>query len=74
MRRGRGESTGSYVEECSVFTGECSVSDQLKLGERAIREALLDTDAVTQQLILGRLVRRESKLLLVGFPGAGFFR
>ena len=72
MRRGRGESTGTYVEECSVYTGQCTVADQVKLGERGIREALLDTDAVIQQLILGRLVPRESKILLVGHSRGGF--
>ena len=35
-RRGRGESTGTYVEECSVYIGQCTVADQLQLGERAI--------------------------------------
>ena len=71
MRRGRGESTGTYVEECSVFTGQCTVADQVALGERGIREALLDTDAVIRQLILGRLVARESKILLVGHSRGG---
>lgn len=72
MRRGRGESTGTYVEECSVFTGQCTDSDRVKLGEREMREALLDTNAVIQQLILGRLVSRESKILLAGHSRGGF--
>jgi pimeloyl-ACP methyl ester carboxylesterase len=72
MRRGRGESTGTYVEECSVYTGQCTVADQVRLGERGIREALLDTDAVIQQLILGHLVPHESKILLVGHSRGGF--
>ncbi|MCA1636507.1 MAG: hypothetical protein LC802_23165 [Acidobacteria bacterium] len=71
-RRGRGESTGTYVEECSVYIGQCTVADQLKLGERGIREALLDTDAVIEQLILGRLVPRESKILAGGISRGGF--
>jgi pimeloyl-ACP methyl ester carboxylesterase len=71
-RRGRGESTGTYVEECSVYIGQCTVADQLALGERAIREALLDTDAVIEQLILGRLVPRESKILAGGISRGGF--
>jgi pimeloyl-ACP methyl ester carboxylesterase len=72
MRRGRGESTGTYVEECSVFTGECTVGDQVKLGERGIREALLDTNAVIDQLVLGRLAPRDAKILLVGHSRGGF--
>ena len=72
MRRGRGESTGAYVEECSVYIGQCTVADQVALGERGIREALLDTDAVVKQLILGRLVPRQSKLLAAGISRGGF--
>ena len=72
MRRGRGESTGTYVEECSVYTGECTVGDQVKLGERGIREALLDTNAVIDQLVLGRLASRDAKVLLVGHSRGGF--
>jgi len=72
MRRGRGESTGTQVEECSVFTGECTVGDQVKLGDRAIREALLDTNAVIDQLVLGRLAPRDAKVLLVGHSRGGF--
>jgi pimeloyl-ACP methyl ester carboxylesterase len=72
MRRGRGESTGSYIEECSVFTGQCTVAEQVALGERGIREALLDTDAVVQQLVLGRMVPVDSRILLVGHSRGGF--
>lgn len=72
MRRGRGESGGHYVEECSVYTGECTVGGQLALTDRALREALLDTHAVIDQLVLGRLVPRASKLLLVGHSRGGF--
>lgn len=71
-RRGRGESTGTYIEECSVYIGQCTVTDQLTLGERGIREALLDTDAVIDQLILGRLVPRESRILVGGISRGGF--
>lgn len=72
MRRGRGESSGSYVEECSVFTGQCTPSDQVALAERGLREALLDTDAVLKQLILGRLSGSGSKIILVGHSRGGF--
>lgn len=72
MRRGRGESTGTYVEECSVFTGQCTLADQVALGERGIREALLDTDAVIRQLVLGRMVPADSKILLAGHSRGGF--
>lgn len=72
MRRGRGESSGTYVEECSVYIGQCTVADQLALGDRALREALLDTNAVISQLILGRLVPQQSKILAGGISRGGF--
>ncbi|HEX7182986.1 MAG TPA: hypothetical protein VF756_14180 [Thermoanaerobaculia bacterium] len=71
-RRGRGESTGAYIEECSVYLGQCTNAESVKLGERAIREALLDTEAVVEQLILGRLVPRQSKIIAGGISRGGF--
>lgn len=72
MRRGRGESSGNYVEECSVYTGKCTEAQSFALGNRAIKEALVDTYAVIDQLILKRLVARNSKILLVGHSRGGF--
>ena len=72
LRRGRGESTGTYVEECSVYIGQCTTADQVALTDRGVREALLDTNAVIDQLILGRLVPRESKIVVAGHSRGGF--
>lgn len=72
MRRGRNESTGTFIEECSTFTGQCSTAEQVALGERGIREALADTNAVIDQIILGRLVPRESKIIAGGISRGGF--
>jgi dienelactone hydrolase len=72
MRRGRGESTGTYVEECSVYIGQCTTAEYFQLGDRALREALLDTDAVINQVILGRLVPRDSKIIALGISRGGF--
>lgn len=71
MRRGRGESSGTYVEECPVYAGKCSPADQLALGERALREALLDTNAVIDQIVY-RLVPRDSKMIAAGHSRGGF--
>jgi pimeloyl-ACP methyl ester carboxylesterase len=71
-RRGRGESTGTYVEECSAYTGDCTTAQQLALGARGIREALLDMNAVIDQLILGKLARRDAKIVLAGHSRGGF--
>lgn len=72
MRRGRGESSGTYVEECSVYIGQCTVAEQTALLDRQLREALLDSNAVIDQIILGHLVPRQSKLLLAGVSRGGF--
>ena len=72
MRRGRGESSGTYVEECSVYIGQCTVAEQTGLMERQLREAILDSNTVIDQLILGRLVPRQSKILVAGISRGGF--
>jgi pimeloyl-ACP methyl ester carboxylesterase len=71
MRRGRGESSGTYVEECPVYAGKCSAADQVALGERALREALLDTNAVIDQVVY-RLVPRDSKMIAAGHSRGGY--
>ena len=72
MRRGRNESSGTYVEECSVFTNQCTVEDQIPRGERAMKEALADTNAVIDQLIIGKLASRDSKIIAAGISRGGF--
>lgn len=71
MRRGRGESSGTYVEECPVYAGKCSPADQVALGDRALREALLDTYAVIDQIVY-RIVPRGSKIIAGGHSRGGF--
>jgi dienelactone hydrolase len=72
MRRGRGESSGTYVEECAFFLNECTLAQQVERTEQSLREALLDTNAVIDQIILGRLVPRNSKVLAAGVSRGGF--
>jgi len=72
QRRGRGESSGTYIEECAIFAGKCTSAEQLALGDRALREALLDTNAVIDQVVLGKIVPAQSKLLLAGQSRGGF--
>ena len=40
--------------------------------ERSLGEAMLDTSAVIDQIVLGRLMRRDGKFLLVGVSRGGF--
>src|ERR1044072_8471808 len=72
MRPGRGESSGTYIEECAFYLGQCTLAQQVALTDRGLREALLDTNAVINQVVLGRLVRRQSKILVVGISRGGF--
>ena len=71
MRRGRGESSGTYVEECPVYAGRCTPADQVALGDRALREALQDTYAVIDQIVY-RIVPRDSKIIAAGHSRGGF--
>ena len=71
MRRGRGESSGTYVEECAVYAGKCSPAEQVALSDRALREALQDTYAVIDQIIY-RLVPRTSRIIAAGHSRGGF--
>lgn len=72
MRRGRAESSGTYVEECAFYLAQCTLAQQVELTERSLQEALRDTNAVIDQIILGRLVPRNSKLLATGVSRGGF--
>lgn len=72
MRRGRGASTGTYVEECSTAAKECTIEEFMALTDRGLTEALRDDEAVIDQLILGRLAAPGSKILLVGQSRGGY--
>ena len=72
MRRGRAESSGTYVEECAIYAGECTLARQTAMMERSLREAMLDTSAVIDQIVVRRLMPRDGKLLLVGVSRGGF--
>lgn len=72
MRRGRGESSGTYVEECSIYARLCTVDGQLQRGDRALHEALLDSYAVIDQLVYGRLAPRDSKIVFAGHSRGGY--
>ena len=71
-RRGRGMSTGAYIEECGTLVGECTVAQQLALTDRGLASALADNYAVIDQLVLGKIVPMDAKLLLAGQSRGGF--
>jgi pimeloyl-ACP methyl ester carboxylesterase len=72
MRRGLGESTGTFVEECAFAAGKCSLSEYRARAEPGLAEAIRDSNAVIDQIIEGQEVPRESKLLFVGISRGGF--
>lgn len=50
LRRGRSESTGTFVEECSEYANPCTAAEQATITDRSIKEALLHADAVLASL------------------------
>lgn len=71
-RRGRGESGGRYGEECGTWSGGCTIADETALFEPGLAEALADSTAVLDQVVLGRLVPKGSKVLFAGISRGGF--
>ena len=72
LRRGRSESTGAFVEECFEHVSPCTAAEQTTIASRSINEALLDTNAVIDQLVLGRMVPGDGKILAAGHSRGGF--
>jgi pimeloyl-ACP methyl ester carboxylesterase len=71
-RRGRGESGGRYGEECGTWSGACTIADETALFEPGLEEAVADSTAALDQLVLGRLVPRDSKVVFAGVSRGGF--
>jgi pimeloyl-ACP methyl ester carboxylesterase len=71
-RRGRGESSGRYGEECGTWSGACTIADETALFEPGLEEAAADNTAVLDQLVLGRLVPKDSKVVFAGISRGGF--
>jgi dienelactone hydrolase len=72
MRRGVGFSTGTYREECPLSAGQCTPSENTTLSISGLGEAIQDTNAVIDQIILGKLLPQNSKILLAGYSRGGF--
>ena len=72
MRRGVGFSSGTYLEECPLSAGQCTVAENTASSISGLQEAIRDTDAVIDQIILGKLVSRDAKILLAGVSRGGF--
>lgn len=73
MRRGRGESGGTYVEECARHRDPaCTPARNRESSDAALAEALADSDAVLDQLVFGKLIPRDGKAILAGQSRGGF--
>jgi pimeloyl-ACP methyl ester carboxylesterase len=71
LRRGRAESTGTYVEECPYYPGRCSLADNRLLAPSGLADALASTDAVLDD-VLAKLNPRDDKVVLWGLSRGGF--
>jgi pimeloyl-ACP methyl ester carboxylesterase len=72
QRRGRGESSGRYGEECGTWSGACTIADETALFEPGLEEAVADDEAVLDQVVLGRLAPRDAKVIFAGISRGGF--
>jgi dienelactone hydrolase len=72
MRRGRSESGGAYVEECGPWSGGCPADDPAQRLEAGLGAAIADSTAVLDQVVFGRLVPKDAKVLYSGYSRGGF--
>ena len=72
FRRGVGDSGGKFVEECPYTAGLCTLEEYRQSAETGIDGAIADTDAVLDQVVFGRLVPADGKVVLAGISRGGF--
>jgi pimeloyl-ACP methyl ester carboxylesterase len=71
IRRGLTPSTGTYFAECQFQSGECSLADSRALAGPGLDDAVADNSAVLDQVVLGRIVPRNAKVLFAGISRGG---
>jgi len=73
MRRGWGESEGTFKEECARNTEpECTPQTNRRESDAALAGALADSEAVLDQIVWGTLTKRAQKIILAGHSRGGF--
>lgn len=72
MRRGRGESSGTSLEECGNWAGRCTLTQQIGLLDSGLREAILDLEAITDRIVQTGLTKPNSKFIFSGVSRGGF--
>lgn len=72
MRRGRGESTGAFVEECARNTDpRCTPRANREASDAALAQALADSRAVLDQIVFGKLAKPGQQVILAGHSRGG---
>lgn len=71
IRRGLAPSTGTYFAECQFQSGACSLADYRALAEPGLDDAVKDNSAVLDQVVLGKIVPRNAKVLFAGISRGG---
>jgi pimeloyl-ACP methyl ester carboxylesterase len=72
VRRGLASSTGTFIAECQYQSGECSLAENRALAGPSLDDAVADNSAVLDQIVLGRIVPRDAKVLFAGISRGGF--
>lgn len=72
LRRGRGESGGTYIEECAFHAKQCSLAEINRDAEVALQDALASTRAVIEGYVLPQLKPMDGKVALWGLSRGGF--
>jgi len=72
IRRGLGQSTGTFIAECEFQSGKCSLADNRALAGPSLDDAVADNSAVLDQVVLGRIAPRNAKVLFTGISRGGF--
>lgn len=69
-RRGLGDSTGTFREECAFAAGKCTIEEYRGLAKPGLAEAVADMNAVIDQVVLREA--QGSKIVLAGISRGGF--
>jgi pimeloyl-ACP methyl ester carboxylesterase len=72
LRRGRGSSTGTYVEECAFHAKRCSLEDINRGADAALADAMASTRAVLRDYVVPVLRPAGGKVALWGVSQGGF--
>jgi dienelactone hydrolase len=67
-----GSSTGKFIAECQFQSGACSLADNRAMARPSLDDAVMDNLAVLDQVVLGRMIPRNARVLFAGISRGGF--